>query len=325
MNTEQTSNMEMTPPLSPATQTGKEDMSNASSSTTPLAPGAPLTPVGRWAVGSYTTPHDTFEAMVKTAVAKANHKWNDTLIHAFLAGAYIGLGGLLSLMCGTMPAAKADNPGLQKLVFGMVFPVGLFAIVVTGAELYTSNVLVFSGWLDRRISAKQMIGNISLVWVMNFVGSLWLAGMVYWTDVVSGPYAEAAKPYFEHKVHQPIDVAFAKGIFCNWLVALAIFLASSAHDLAGKAIGVWPPIAAFVAIGFDHCVANMFFLPLGLMIGCDYNIGEMLYRNIIPVTVGNFVGSLLVSVAYSIVEKKTRWHNQLPAPVTRRCTAHMSC
>ncbi|KAI9005663.1 Formate/nitrite transporter-domain-containing protein [Hyaloraphidium curvatum] len=291
----------------------------------PLTQGAPKTARGRWQVATYTTPHDTFEALLATSVTKVNHSPWETVGHAFLAGAYIGIGGLFSLVCGCLPGLAQSNPGLQRLIFGGVFPIGLLLIVVTGAELFTSNVLVFSAWMDSRIPALRCLWNLALVWVMNFVGALWLAGMVYWSQVLSGPYLANSLDYFGHKVSQPTDVAFCKGIMCNWLVALAMYCASSAHDLPGKAVGVWPPIAAFVAIGFDHCVANMFFLPLGLFLGADYNAGQMLYRNILPVTAGNMIGSMLVSVVYSFLERKTRWQKKAVAPVPERsCTAHMA-
>eukprot|EP00123_Amoebidium_parasiticum_P013356 comp21910_c0_seq1/m.31460 comp21910_c0_seq1/g.31460 ORF comp21910_c0_seq1/g.31460 comp21910_c0_seq1/m.31460 type:complete len:315 (-) comp21910_c0_seq1:264-1208(-) len=270
----------------------------------------------RQPVSSYTTPHDTYEALIDMATHKANHTWQESIGHAFLAGAYIGLGGLLSLMCGCMPAIKETDPGLQKLVFGAVFPVGLFVVVVTGAELFTSNVFTVSAWMARRLGIGRVVFNLSLVWVCNFAGALWLAGMVYWSGVVSDAFATSAIGYFDHKVHQSFDVSFCKGVFCNWFVALAIYLATSAHDLSGKAMGVWPPVAAFVAIGFDHCIANMFFLPLGLMIGAHYTVGEMFINNLIPVTMGNVVGSFLVSVSYAILEHRARWNSPLPAPAT---------
>lgn len=261
-------------------------------------------------ISSITTPSVTFSTMTSATVAKVEHAWAQTAVLAFLAGAYIGLGGLLSLICGTMPGVKETNPGLQKLVFGGVFPIGLLIIVVTGAELFTSNVLVIGAWLDKRVTVRRMLCNLTLVWVMNFVGAVWLAAMVYWSDIITGPFAILTQDVVNHKVNQPVNVSFCKGIMCNWLVCLAIYLASAANDLPGKAIGVWLPIMAFVAMGFDHCVANMFFLPLGLMVGSDYNFGEMLYRNIWPVTVGNFIGSLLVSTVYAFLEKRTRWQRR---------------
>eukprot|EP00951_Prasinocladus_malaysianus_P038786 scaffold428845_cov48-Prasinocladus_malaysianus.AAC.1 len=94
---------------------------------------------------------------------------------------------------------------------------------------------------------------------------------------------------------------------CNWLVSLAVYMSFAAHDFTGKVMAIWPPIAAFVAMGMDHCVANMFFLPLGLMLGADYSVGQMFTHNLIPVTIGNIVGSQMVGVYFDVRFKKTFW------------------
>lgn len=180
-----------------------------------------------------------------------------------------------------------------------MFPTGLSAIVLTGAELVTSSFSTVGGaWMSDRFDGKhgKAAFNLIHVYFVNLLGALAVMGLAYGSGTLD-PSRVAALA--DKKAHLSAGAAIARGVVCNWLVSLAVHLSFSAQDAAGKILALWPPIAAFVAVGGEHCVANMFYLPLGIAMGAETNVGEAIVRNLLPVTFGNALGSLLVSVPFS--------------------------
>ena len=237
---------------------------------------------------------ETLAAAEQAALTKTKLGTRKTLVLAALAGAYIAMGGTLSLLVGYgFAQAAAGNPGLQKLLSGAMFPLGLILVVLAGAELFTgNNAVLIPGALGRRYPWKAVARNWALVYLGNFAGALLFAYFfVYLTGVAaSEPWNEAIRNIALAKVSMPWHVVLLKGIGANWLVCLAVWLGMCSRGAAGKILGLWFPVMCFVAIGYEHSIANMFFIPLGMMQGAEVGWGEFIGRNLIPATLGNIAG-----------------------------------
>lgn len=216
------------------------------------------------------------------------------MVLSVLAGAYIALGGILSLMVGFgFPEVTASNPAMQKLLSGAMFPIGLILVVVLGAELFTgNNALLVPAFMAKRCGAGVVLKNWTIVYLGNFVGAVafaWL--MVYQAGLTAAdPWHSAIIAMAKAKVSLPWLTVFVRGIGANWCVCLAVWLALSGHTLIEKMAGCWLPVMAFVALGYEHCIANMFFIPAGMMEGADVTVWDMVWRNLVPATLGNIIG-----------------------------------
>jgi len=253
--------------------------------------------------------------------------WN-MLLRGFMAGAYIAIGGALATTCFT-GVATFLGAGMAKLILGSVFPVGLIIIILTGAELFTGDAMIAPmAAFIHRVSWASVLN----LWVWVYIGNL-IGSIVYAYIMAYGPYTgwsaagvATVNAFGISAVNIAVGKvgyvggaamwsAFLKAIGCNWLVNLAVLLGICADDLIGKFFGIWFPIMAFVSSGFEHCVANMYFIPAGIMtsaylspeqiatIGADKlaNLSwvTMWTNNLIVVTIGNIVGGLVfVGVIY---------------------------
>lgn len=236
-------------------------------------------------------------------VAKVAYPPMRKMVRMILAGAFIALGGVLSVVAS---AGFADNPSAQKVMSGLAFPIGLLLTVVFGAELFTGNCAVLMpAALKSRLSVKDVALNLVMVWIGNFVGAIAILGLL----VIGGglldtdPFASAIVKLADMKMSLEPMTAFWRGVGCNWLVCLAIWLALTSDTLGGKALGCWIPVAAFVILGLEHSVANMFFIPAGMYVGGEWCLDGLL-RNLLPVTLGNFIGgALFVGCLYAWLYK----------------------
>ncbi len=258
---------------------------------------------------SFSTPPQLVESAEKAALAKVSLSTPRTLLAAALAGIYIAMGGLLSLLIGYgFPEITAGNPGLQRLLSGCMFPLGLILVVLAGAELFTgNNAVLIPGWVKHQYGFGAVLRNWTLVYVGNFIGALFFVYVMVWfTGVVDAdPWHSAIMGIAEAKVSMPWWVVFTKGIGANWLVCLAVWLGFSAHSTAGKMMGLWFPVMCFVAIGYEHSIANMFFIPLGMLQGASVSWGTFILDNLIPATLGNIVGgAVFVGLAYALLYRK---------------------
>jgi formate/nitrite transporter len=257
----------------------------------------------------YKTPEETSAAAVVSGTRKANMSWDRALVGGFLAGAYIAFGSLvaISVSSGLDPKTWGTLP---TLFTGAVFALGLILVVVAGAELLTGNMALLPiAFFRRKISLAQLGINFGLVLIGNLIGSLFVAYfLAYKTGVIGGPGAAGAAG-LEHSRAVAIATGkaltesdsqiFLRAIGCNWLVCLAVWLGLSAEDIGGKILGIFFPIMAFVAMGFDHVVANMFFLPLGHYIGTPGLGWGDVTNNLVFAFLGNLVGAaVFVSGAY---------------------------
>lgn len=220
-----------------------------------------------------------------------------------LAGVYIGFGALLMLSVGgACPGLAATNPGLKAIVSGVFgLPCGLLMVLLAGAELFTGNTaLVTAALIERRATASQLLKSLSVSYLGNLVGSLALAALAFHAGML-GPEHAAAKAAVA-KTSLAWVPAFVRGILCNWLVCMAIWLATAATTLPGKALAVMFPIPAFVAMGLEHSVANMFIIPAGILAGAPVSWSAFFTANLLPVTLGNTVaGAVCVALAYAFV------------------------
>ncbi|KAG7369728.1 formate/nitrite transporter family protein [Nitzschia inconspicua] len=243
-------------------------------------------------------PPALYQGAVAAGAAKATAPWKKIFTLGIASGCHIAFGAYLAITVGgACPGIAAENPGLQKIILGAFgLPFGLIMTLVSGGELFTGNTaLVTAAYKEGKIKAKDLAKSWIASYVGNFVGSLFLAYLAYKSGTLgSGPAAAAIAT---GKASLPWDVAFTRGILCNWLVCMAVYMASGCSSMIGKMTAVWFPISAFVALGLDHSVANMFIIPLGMLRGADITIADFLMKNLIPVTLGNIVGGALCVMA----------------------------
>lgn len=243
---------------------------------------------------SINSPKEILVLAEKSAAQKLELHAPQLFVSAFLAGAYIAMGGLFSILIGYgFPEASVGNPGLQRLLSGLVFPLGLMLVVFAGAELFTgNNAVLVPGALNRRYGWRKVAWNWTMVYFGNFAGALFFAYfLVMLPGVLStDAWHTAAVGIAETKASLPWLTVFLRGVGANWLVCLAVWLGLSANDTAGRILGLFFPVMCFVVISYEHSIANMFFIPLGMMNGADVSISEFLLSNLIPATLGNIVG-----------------------------------
>jgi formate/nitrite transporter len=251
---------------------------------------------------SYKSPPEIARAGVATGVTKAALPWDKALVAGFLAGAYIAFAGLLAIVASAGMDPKLWG-GVQTLVTGGVFALGLILVVVAGSELLTGNMaMVPLGFLSRRVSLGRMSFNLAFVLVGNLLGSLFVAYfLAKETGVVTAeaPLARLAA-IATAKTHTETDwQIFLRAVGCNWLVCLAVWMALAADDVGGKVLAIFFPIMAFVAMGFDHVVANMFFLPAAIFAHVPGITWGHTLENWLFAFLGNFIGAgIFVATSY---------------------------
>ena len=251
------------------------------------------------------------EAKAETiGVTKASMGGAKCFVSAMLAGAFIGFGAMY--FC-TFLGDTTMAFGEQRLIGGLCFCLGLCLVLCCGAELFTGNVLMACAKASGKISFGGMFRNWGIVWVGNLAGSLLAMAIVYLSNLQGmngGEVGNAFVSVAAGKVALEPVTLFFKAVLCNILVCLAVWIGFSSKTTADKVLGILLPISAFVACGFEHCVANMFFLPMGLVLnGVGFGaagavtLGGVAY-NLVLATAGNIVGGLLVGLAYWFVYHK---------------------
>lgn len=257
------------------------------------------------------TPKEIIELNMNSAVNKANLKLSRMIALGIMAGMFIALGGAAS---NTAVHGIADV-GIARTVAGVIFPVGLLMIVFVGGELFTGNTLMIMAALDKRIKVTSLLRNLCVVYLSNLVGSLIIDFLVFYSGNLD--YSDGALGAYTIKVAlskasiTPLK-GITSGILCNFLVCMAILMSTAAKEASGKILGVWFPIFAFVVGGFEHIVANMYYIPIGILAASNpaytakaeelYGItaGQLealdiggLLQNFIPVTIGNVLGGMV--------------------------------
>jgi formate/nitrite transporter len=251
---------------------------------------------------SFKDPKEITLAGIKTGTSKAGLSWDKALIGGFLAGAYIAFGGLLSIAV-TSGMPKETWGTLPTLFAGAVFALGLILVVIAGSELLTGNMaLVPIALFTRRVKTSRMFSNFGIVLIGNLLGALFVAYFLAdQTGVITAPLPKARLEEIATLKGQTETEwqIFLRAVGCNWLVCLAVWMALGATDIAGKVLAIFFPIMAFVAMGFDHVIANMFFLPAAIFAGAgDITWGDAVH-NWLFAGLGNFVGAaVFVAGAY---------------------------
>lgn len=264
-------------------------------------------------------------------VSKAYLGFFRMLALAILAGAFIAMGAVIST---TATTGSADLPfGVTRLVAGTTFSLGLILVVVAGAELFTGNNLIVMAWASHKISTWLVIRNWIVVYIGNFIGSIVTAYMMFLSKQYvfnGGALGLNALNIANAKVNLGFFQAIVLGIFCNALVCLAVWLCMSARSATDKVVLIVPPIATFVAAGFEHSIANMYFIPVALFIkswggkaefwdvvgksAADFpglTWSNFFIRNLLPVTIGNIIGgAVMVGLVYWFIYLRPSWLNR---------------
>lgn len=247
-------------------------------------------------------PAEIADLVEKAGVAKATAPLHALVALSVLAGAFIAFGAAFYTV-----AMTGADPGFgpARVLGGVVFSLGLILVVVGGAELFTGNALIVMAFVDGKVTAGGLARNWSIVYLGNAVGALLLAAAVHQTGLLAGPFGETAAAIARGKLALgPVEV-FARAILCNALVCLAVWLSFAARDVTGKILAIVWPVTAFVALGLEHSVANMYLLPVGLLAGAPGAAADAL-ANISIATIGNVLGGAGgVALAYRLAFKPT--------------------
>ncbi|MBL8163700.1 MAG: formate/nitrite transporter family protein [Anaerolineae bacterium] len=245
----------------------------------------------------------------EVGVKKATLKPINTFVLAVLAGGFVAVGALFATLM-TAGASGVLPYGVTRLLFGLAFCLGLILIIVAGAELFTGNTLITIAWASGKVSTRAMLRNWLIVYCGNLVGALITAVLVFLSSEHTyggGTVGQAMLTIAAHKAHVAFGPALVLGILCNALVCIAVWLTMGARTTTDKILAILFPITAFAALGFEHSIANMFFIPAGLLIkqfdpafvaGLNLDLTSLtltgFFNNLIPVTIGNIIGGVVM-------------------------------
>lgn len=259
------------------------------------------------------SPKEIANRVENIGVIKARLPFIPMFMLGILAGAFIGLGAMFSVIVSSDPNITF---GLSRILSGFVFSLGLILVVVAGAELFTGNNLIAMAWADGKISGLEVLRNWIIISISNFIGAGVLAFLVYMSKHPEMNQHAIALQYLKiasTKCSLPFIQAFFSGVMCNILVCLAVWMSQAGRSVMDKVIVIVFPITAFVAAGFEHSVANMYFIPLGMLLKMNYydvagteviSVFGM-FKNLIPVILGNLCGgSVFVALVYYLIYGK---------------------
>jgi formate/nitrite transporter len=270
------------------------------------------------------TPAQILEYTGDVAVAKALRGKAGQLILAFFAGVFIAFASEGSNMAAFNLFSNPDTYGLGKVLAGAVFGTGLMLVLIAGGELFTGNTLIIVGVLDRKVQVRQMLSNWLVVYIGNFIGSVFIAYMMNQSGLFNSGNAGLGGQTIKiaaYKTGLPFHSAFFLGLMCNWLVCLAVWVSFAAKDVVGKMFACFFVIGLFITSGFEHSVANMYYIPAGILAkanpawleaarisseqAANLNWTSFVVKNLIPVTLGNIIGgAVMVGGLYWLALKK---------------------
>jgi formate/nitrite transporter len=260
---------------------------------------------------NYCTPKEITSNTCQIGQAKASLSIPNMIILGILAGAYIAFGA-----CGaTMATHDIPIIGVARLVTGAVFATGLMMVIIAGAELFTGNVLIWIGVLERKVTLWSMLRNWFWVYIFNFAGSIIVVYLMYWSGIWNynnGLVGAAAIKIAVSKLTIDFWPAVVRGILCNWLVCVAVWMAYASKDVIGKIFGIFFPITLFVCANFEHSIANMYFIPAGILAKTlplaagashletqlDILTWNKFFTSLVPVTIGNIIGAVVFVASF---------------------------
>jgi formate/nitrite transporter len=253
------------------------------------------------------SPAEIAHKVEKSGIAKARLGFIQVLLLAILAGAFVALGGAFYTLVVT---GSELGFGITRLLGGIAFSLGLILVIVGGAELFTGNNLIVMAWASRKVSTRELLRNWLIVYCGNFIGAIGTAALISLSGVLSiygGEAGETAANIAEAKLALVWHEAFFRAILCNTLVCLAVWLCFAAHSVSGKILAIIFPISAFVALGFEHSVANMYLIPVAFFEGTLPVTITGFLTNLIVVSFGNILGgSALVALVYWLIYLRKR-------------------
>ena len=254
-------------------------------------------------------PREVSKLLDSVVAKKAGESWRSLVSLGLLAGVYVGFGAVgytTALSYGDLPVAAA------KFLGASVFCVGLILVIIPGSELFTGNILMATGLVDGSVKFSRVMRNWVYVYLGNFLGSVLLAFAIYHSGLM-GTVAEPsslgtkAAAISAGKLALPFGQAFIRGILCNMLVCLAVILALASKRVSGKILGIYFPVMVFVLSGYEHSIANMYLIPAGLMMKGEFVAKFFpMFENLIPVTLGNILGGLLVILLHPARGRQVR-------------------
>ena len=252
------------------------------------------------------SPAQIAERVENAGAAKARMPFLQLAMLGMLAGAFIGLGSLYYVV---VVSDTSLGFATSRVLGGVVFSLGLLLVVVAGAELFTGNNLLAMAWADGRVTTREVLRNWGVVCAANFVGATGLALVVFLSghqDMNGGAIGRTYLQIAAAKSSLPFVSAFFKGVLCNVLVCMAVWMSLAGRSVTDKLVAIVFPISAFVAAGFEHSIANMYFIPLGMMLKQELDLAGLV-SNLVPVILGNIVGgSVLVALVYHVIYGKRR-------------------
>ncbi|KAI9723555.1 MAG: hypothetical protein M1828_004151 [Chrysothrix sp. TS-e1954] len=250
------------------------------------------------------TPQQTIELVSRLGCKKAHMRIDKLFVNSFMAGPLLGFGCAVLVSTNAAPWYQENAPGLIRMIGSLIFPVGLTMIVLSGADLWTTNIMyMITSLLSRRINILPLLTS----WTISYLGNL--AGTLFFMAIIIGYggvfeetpiYKQAAIRIAMQKCSQPtFHQIFLRAIGANWLVCLAVYGSIQAREVVSKIAAIWWPTATFVALALDHTIANMFFIPLGIFLGADITVGTYVWKSMVASTLGNIVGGgLFVGAMY---------------------------
>ncbi|CAK9035941.1 unnamed protein product [Durusdinium trenchii] len=241
------------------------------------------------------SPTETYEELVQTSVKLRDESWQKTFFASFMGGSYVGMACLLSFVIG---GNIFHNYLTRMAVFATLFPVNLLLILQSGGQLFTGNSATMAmGVLEKKVRVKELIRNWAIAYAGNILGCLTISVLANYCGLITGGARDMVLDLVAQKVSGAFGPTFVKGVMCNWLVCISLWLCTMARGLGGKMLGAWFPVSMFVAIGFEHSVTSMFILPAGLLLGTPFSWMQLLSKNLIPVTLGNAAAGVFVVAA----------------------------
>lgn len=263
------------------------------------------------------SPEQIKEYTVEIGVKKSENKFRKCFLLSFMGGMFISLAAIGSLIA----SCTIDNYSLSSLIAGIVFAAGLIMVVVAGGDLFTGNVLMILAVCQKRITVLKMLKNLIVTLLGNLTGSLFIVFLVQGSGILNNENGVIAQKLIlkaAHKVEYPFFQAFILGILCNLLVSLAVWMMYSAKDTGGKVLAGVFPIVLFIIGGYEHIVANMYYIPAGVIAAMSGKYTSLagissevlshitlggIVHNFIPVTLGNLVGGIVIGCVYANIYK----------------------
>ena len=285
----------------------------ASATASSLVPRTEAKPLLTLRGGAYPPPKAGYHTLAAKGAAAAAVPVVPNLLSGSLAGAYVCFGAAVSLsVAGVLPGLAESNPGLQKLIFGALFPIALLNIVITGSQLFTGNTAsVAAAVYEGLAEPGALIRNWIVTYAGNLLGSLVFCSAFKYTGLLTGGTAKMAAGIATAKCKSAFLPQVVKGILANWLVCLGAYMGGSETELSGKILGIYIAISAFVMCGFEHSIANHLLLPLGIGAGAELSMMDAFVKNIIPVTIGNIIaGAVIYAGSYSFLYGKLGGHSK---------------